>query len=188
MEEEYVIGDIAAQMEAVELLEKEFLSLVWVKGYQGARERHERIQGALKKAGGAMDARAIDALFYQLEQVAIREIRKLAHLAQSGTEAIDLYPDLPEQLMGNIREIEKWIMIHKRNKEIAKKDRVIPGQKENKKEFQRYWDDWKGGKITYAGVTKFDEAMVDKLGISRTSAQKWRKKLEDGERLCDSPT
>lgn len=120
----YVTGDPKTQLAAIEMMEKEFLTLVWNQGYEGQKERYERISKALEECGQHIDIYWVWALFSKLERVAIKEIDKLAHLAQAGVEAIELYPDLPSKLKENIKGNEQWIKINKRNKEISKNDRV----------------------------------------------------------------
>jgi hypothetical protein len=113
-------GDIRAQLAAVEVMEREFLTLAWNKGYEGAEERHRRITAALEMAGGCLDIRALLVLFYGLEQVATREMDKLAHLAQAGVEAIKEYQNLPNNLKDNVKQLEEWVKNYKRNKDAAR--------------------------------------------------------------------
>ena len=72
--------------------------------------------------------------------------------------------------------------------EYAKKPRPNGQKNEEREMVQEFWDKWQKGECKYDNKTAFDSAMMDKTGISKTTIQKWRKALENGGRLVDTPT
>lgn len=62
-----------------------------------------------------------------------------------------------------------------------------PKHKQARKIVQEWWDKWQEDRSLYDGVTKFDEAMLDKTGLPRLQTiSDWRRKLEQGNRLIEA--
>ncbi|WP_020564615.1 hypothetical protein [Methylosarcina fibrata] len=69
------------------------------------------------------------------------------------------------------------------NQCASEKDRLGNRKEKDREIVQEFWDKWQIDKSLYEGVTAFDNAMMDKTLISRSSMLDWRKILESGKRL-----
>lgn len=97
------------QMQAVEMLEAEFLRFLWTEQPASPAqlgERFDRFAEALNKTGG-LDASAVLALFDKLEQRALTEINKPLALAQTIDPDCIAHqcPDLPKTLITNTQAV-----------------------------------------------------------------------------------
>ena len=114
-------NDKAAQLDAVELIACEFLRFVFGNRRPESKDlaaRHERIKGAVKSCGGALDAVVVARLFYRLETEATSLIGKVAALAQTtDPDALTAY-GVPALLIENAKGVAAH---HRRakHKEIA---------------------------------------------------------------------
>lgn len=118
------------QMQAIEMLEAEFLRFLWTEQPASPAqlgERFDRFTEVLEKTGG-LDAGAVLALFDKLEQHAFREINKPLALAQTiDPERIaQQCPDLPWVVVENSKAVHAQAFItgqSKQNRGIAQRAR-----------------------------------------------------------------
>lgn len=119
---------IDSQLVAIESMKSEFLRFANYSETPAPTElkdRHERIKAALADCGGSLDDYWVLWLFGELEQRATEELRKVNLLAQTtdpGALKDRYFPDLPQQLVDNVKTIARYHRAHSSREANAVKD------------------------------------------------------------------